>query len=323
MPVTHEEHGPEQPQARPLPDLKSWRIPQFAFLVECAFPVLEQIRLEVEAAHNLAADGRETGGVLFGTAEDGRIRILAAQPLECEHAFGPGFVLSENDEERLSQTIAAPAGGSTPRGLQALGWYHSHLRSGILLSERDQQIHSRYFGAPHQVALVVQPRSAGAARAGIFFQDASGVLRTDASYHEFTIEAPAPEIKPADAQRKDGSHGRTSPQPKDPQSVEAVCPKCGSKQVQRSRRTGPVERLRAVFGSFPYRCDECLSRSFLNTSSPLLERGRASRRKRPEERKRARQRTRREMLLWGGGILFFLALLRYLIRDTGPKQDAQ
>ena len=49
---------------------------------------------------------------------------------------------------------------------------------------------------------------------------------------------------------------------------------------------------------------------------------RSSPRKRPEERKRARQRTRREMLLWGGGIFGFLAILYYIVRDTGPKPDA-
>jgi hypothetical protein len=27
------------------------------------------------------------------------------------------------------------------------------------------------------------------------------------------------------------------------------------------------------------------------------------------------------MLLWGGGILGFLAILYYVIRDTGPKPD--
>jgi type II secretory pathway component PulM len=58
----------------------------------------------------------------------------------------------------------------------------------------------------------------------------------------------------------------------------------------------------------------------LKTSS-LLERARTSRRKRPEERRRARERTRREILLWGGGILGFLAILYYLIRDSGPKPD--
>jgi type II secretory pathway component PulM len=60
----------------------------------------------------------------------------------------------------------------------------------------------------------------------------------------------------------------------------------------------------------------------VKTSSGPFELARSSRRRRPEERKRARQRTRREILLWGGGVFGFLAILYYLIRDTGPKQEA-
>lgn len=103
---------------------------------------------------------------------------------------------------------------------------------------------------------------------------------------------------------------------------EAICPRCGSKHLRRSRRMGLTEAVCAVFGFYPYRCHECLSRSFLKTSPKLLERLRSSARKRPAERIRVRERTRREILLWGGGILGFLAALQYLIRDTGPKQDA-
>jgi ribosomal protein L37AE/L43A len=118
------------------------------------------------------------------------------------------------------------------------------------------------------------------------------------------------------------SHRRTSSSVKPQQRREAICPKCGSQRLRRSRRTGPIERLRELFGFYPYRCHECLSRSFLRTSSGLLELARSKSKKRPEERRRARERTRREILLWGSGILGFLAILYYLIRDTGPKPDA-
>ena len=211
-------------------------------------------------------------------------------------------------------------------GLQVLGWYHSHIRSRIFLSERDRQIHSRHFAAPYQIALVIRPQSERPTRAGFFFREASGETRTESSYEEFTIETPppaAPQPKPAAVSRQAPAHKRTpSPAKPEPQPTETICPKCGSQHLRRSRRTGPIERLRGVFGFHPYRCHECLSRSFLKTSPDLLERARATSRKRPEERKRARLRARREILLWGGGILGFLAILYYMIRDTGPKPDA-
>ena len=309
----------------PGTNLKTWRIPQCPLLMECSSAVLEQIRREVEAGRNLVRAERETGGVLFGIHEPGRICILACKALQCEHAMGPGFVLSEKDEKRLAQLISAPATDPELNGLEALGWYHSHIRSRIFLSERDLQIHSRYFAAPFQVALVIRPESERPARAGFFFHEPSGEMRTESSYEEFTIEIPppaAPELKPAVVSKQAPSHRRTPSRVKPEQQTETLCPKCGSKHLRRSRRTGPIERFREFFGFYPYRCHECLSRSFLKTSSDLLERARSSPRKRPEERRRARERTRREMLLWGGGIFGFLAILYYLIRDTGPKPDA-
>jgi len=306
-------------------DVRDWRIPQCPFLIECSPAVLDQIRREVENGLHLPGGEREAGGVLFGIHESGRVCVFASRPLLSEHAMGPGFVLSEKDEKRLAQLLSAPAREPELNGLKALGWYHSHIRSRISLSERDLQIHSRYFAAPYQIALVVHPRSDRPARAGFFFREPSGGMRTESSYEEFSIEAPpaaAPELRPVAASKPDSFH-RRMPSPAKPEPPrEAICPKCGSKHLRRSRRTGPIERFREVFGFYPYRCHECLSRSFLRTSSGILERARSSPRRRPEERKRARERTRREILLWGGGIFGFLAILYYIVRDTGPKPDA-
>jgi proteasome lid subunit RPN8/RPN11/DNA-directed RNA polymerase subunit RPC12/RpoP len=288
--------------------------------------VLEEIRGEVEEDRDLRHGERETGGVLFGLQEPDRIRILARKRLPCEHAMGPGFVLSDKDEKRLAQIVAASGTDADLKGLQSLGWYHSHIRSRIFLSERDQKVHARYFGGPFQVALVVHPETGRPTRAGFFFRESSGDMRTESSYEEFTIGTPqqtAPEVKPEVVSKQPSSHGRTTSRAKpEQQQPEVTCPRCGSKHLRRSRRTGPIEHFREFFGSYPYRCHECLSRSFQKTSSSILERSQSSPRKRQERRKRAWQRTRREMLLWGGGVLGFLAILYYLIRDTGPKSDA-
>src|ERR1022692_1227377 len=257
----------------PGTELKTWRIPECPFLMECSSTVLEQMRQEVEGRSSSRRGEQETGGVLFGINELGRICILASKPLPCEHALGPGFVLSAKDEKRLAQLIAAPATAPELNGLQALGWYHSHIRSRIFLSERDLQIHSRYFGAPYQIALVIHPRSDGPARAGFFFTESSGEMRTEASYEEFAIAAPPPAApvhkhpvvsEPAPSPRRTPSAAEPEPH------REAICPKCGSKHLRRSRRTGPIERFRQAFGFYPYRCHECLSRSFLKTSPNLL-----------------------------------------------------
>jgi predicted RNA-binding Zn-ribbon protein involved in translation (DUF1610 family) len=149
-------------------------------------------------------------------------------------------------------------------------------------------------------------------------------MRTASSYEEFTLDTPStatPELEPPVVSKGVPSHRRTPSPAKSEQHVEAVCPRCGSHRLRRSRRAGVIERFREVSGAYPYRWHECLSRSFLKTSSDLLERARSGHRKRLEQRKRARERTRREVLLWGGGVFGFLAILYYLIRDTDPKPD--
>ena len=317
----------EEPRSGPAAGVLVWRIAECPFVIECAPAVLLQIRREVEAGQNLPGSRREVGGVLFGIQEPGSIRILACRPLPSEHAMGPGFVLSQKDEHDLARLISAPATVPELSALQALGWYHSHIRSRIFLSGRDLQVHSRYFGAPFQIAMVVRAESDRPLRAGFFFREPSGEMRSESAYEEFPIEAPpAPGLEPQmpAASRAAPSDKRTHSRAKpEHQETEVSCPRCGSTLLRRSRRAGPIERLRGIFGAYPYRCQECLSRSFLKTDPDLLERARSSRRKRPEERKRAWQRTRRDFLLWGGGIIGFLAILYYLIRDTGPKQDEQ
>jgi proteasome lid subunit RPN8/RPN11 len=305
---------------------KAWRIPQCPFVIECSSAVLEQIRREVEDSSNARHGERETGGVLFGVQGLDRICILACKPLQSEHAVGPGFILSEKDQRRLAKLITSAATDPEMEGLQALGWYHSHLRSKIFLSARDLQIHSRYFNAPFQIALVIRPESERPARAGFFFREPSGEMRTASSYEEFILETPppeAPKIEQPVLSKLTSPQGRTAtPARCERRRTEAICPRCDSTHIRRSRRTGPVKRFCQFFGFYPYRCHECLSRFFLKTSSDLLERSRSGSRKRPEERKRAFQRTRREVLVWGSGILGFLAFLYYVIRDNGPKPDA-
>ena len=71
--------------------------------IECAPRVLHAVCLEAGLGlKKLAKGGLEVGGVLFGTRAEGLIRILAVRPIECEHRFGPSFVLSATDEATLA-----------------------------------------------------------------------------------------------------------------------------------------------------------------------------------------------------------------------------
>jgi proteasome lid subunit RPN8/RPN11 len=168
-------------------DLECWQAPQSPFQILYSRLVLEQIRLAVVDAYYLVPRGGvEIGGVLLGKYHDRQVEIIDDEPFECEHAFGPSFSLSPRDEECLKDVLAKVRNKSS--GLEPVGWYHSHTRSEIFLTEADLKIHDRYFPEMWQVALVVRPSTSQPARAGFFFREIGGSIHASASHHEFQLE---------------------------------------------------------------------------------------------------------------------------------------
>ncbi len=170
-----------------------WTAPECPFSVDYSLRVVDDIRLAItDAFFSLPRGGAEIGGLLLGRQEKGWIAIVEAAPIECEHAFGPSFVLSPGDLSKLADQVAA-AGRNAQN--KVVGWYHSHTRSEIFLSDEDLGIHNRYFGEPWQVALVLKPHTFQPMRAGFFFRGTDGTIDAAAPHNEFLIE-PLP-MRPA------------------------------------------------------------------------------------------------------------------------------
>jgi proteasome lid subunit RPN8/RPN11 len=167
--------------------LGSWSAPECPYSIDYSARVLDDIRLAVvDAFYSLPRGGAEIGGILLGRFADGRISILDYRALDCEHAMGPSFTLSQNDQTQLADLLAA---AQQHEDLQPVGWYHSHTRSDIFLSDADQDIHKRYFPEQWQIALVLKPSTFEPTRGGFFFREADGSIRGSASYQEFVVEA--------------------------------------------------------------------------------------------------------------------------------------
>lgn len=185
------------------PSENAWRAPACPYRITWDPDVLDDIRvLACDAFYAVPRVGLEIGGILLGRHDAGEIHVTAFRPLECEHASGPAFVLSAADERKLQELIAG-----TPPGLEAVGWYHTHTRSEIFLSEADLAIYRRFFPEPWQVALVVRPAGVHPTRAGFFFRDAAGRVHAQESLHEFVLvparraAAPAPPAAALQLQR--------------------------------------------------------------------------------------------------------------------------
>src|SRR5579872_1483606 len=184
-----------EPQSSPE-ELSVWTAEGQGISIEYLHSALEEVRLEaVKGITLLRHGGVEVGGVLFGTREEDKIRIFASRPLRSEYAYGPSLLLSRNDEEALARLLEEGKADPKLSGMEPVGWYHSHTRTGVLLSESDLAIYNRYFPEPWQVGLIVHPAQLGPTEAGFFFREADGSLRSDSSYHSFTIYPTYPPAK--------------------------------------------------------------------------------------------------------------------------------
>ena len=181
---------PSNPPLTPGPDVKFglWTTPESPLNIEYSLVVIEEIRHEVaEGFQRLSRGGIEVGGVLYGTQENGTVRVLAMRPIPCEHARGPGFVFSDKDRMNLHEQLLRDKDDPQLEGMESVGWFLSHTRSEILLNESDQEIYSIFFPAPWQVTMVVRPGRHNAMRAGFFVREAEGSVKTDGSYLEFNF----------------------------------------------------------------------------------------------------------------------------------------
>ena len=165
----------------------TWKAPQCPFTIEYSLRALDDIRLAVtDAFFSLPRGGAEIGGILLGRHQKRWLAIEDYVALDCEHAFGPSFALSPRDHAKLAELLASAE--QNPEGLKPVGWYHSHTRSEIFLSEADQDLHNRFFPEAWQVALVLKPHIFHPARAGFFFREADGSIHAMDSYQEFVLE---------------------------------------------------------------------------------------------------------------------------------------
>ena len=90
----------------PSPAPEAWQVPECPFAIEYDPDLLDEIRRQaVSALLSLPHGGAEIGGVLFGSREDGRVRLQAHRLIECQYAFGPSFVLSDSDLAGLARLL--------------------------------------------------------------------------------------------------------------------------------------------------------------------------------------------------------------------------
>src|SRR5712691_11484936 len=153
----------------------SWSVAESPITIEYSLVAIEEIRHEVsEGFQRLSRGGIEVGGVLYGTREGRTVRVLAIRPILCEHARGPGYLLSDADATALAQHLEADKEDPRLEGYLCVGWFVSHTRSEIQLADTDLDLYNSFFSAPWQVTMVIRPGRSGSMRAGFFVREADG-----------------------------------------------------------------------------------------------------------------------------------------------------
>jgi len=133
---------------------------------------MEGIHQEVSETFAAAPHrGAETGGILLGRREGGRIIVDDFEPVPSQHDFGPSYRLSDADRESLRETLEWFRGqGRT--GLSVLGFYRSHTLPDFGLAPEDEDLMRTDFAEGEDLVLLVRPSLMGMSADDFFIRRA-------------------------------------------------------------------------------------------------------------------------------------------------------
>lgn len=119
--------------------------------------VMSEVTREVfEGFLALPKRGLEVGGILFGRASGstpGSVHIDGFEPVPCDHQFGPSYVFSQRDRERLDAILL----GHRQRGANIAGWYRSYTGRDLALDDADRELIAAHFAGQRCVYLQLRP----------------------------------------------------------------------------------------------------------------------------------------------------------------------
>ncbi|MFL6414215.1 MAG: hypothetical protein ACJ74Y_00890 [Bryobacteraceae bacterium] len=135
-----------------------WTDPETSLNVQYSLPLFHDLDFQInEAYRRIPHGGVEIGGVLYGRFSAKGVSIEAFRLIECEHASGPSFVLSDRDLAKMAESFAEAQSDSELKGFERVGWFVSHTRSAPEMTARESEIFDRYFPGTSRVTLLIKP----------------------------------------------------------------------------------------------------------------------------------------------------------------------
>lgn len=115
---------------------------------------LDEIARDAVDEHVSSDTHVEKGGVLVGDVDEstGQVTIVAAVPANQAVSAPASLTFTHEAWDEVNDVLARDYPDQ-----RMVGWYHSHPRFGIFLSEYDTFIQANFFSMPWQLAYVVDP----------------------------------------------------------------------------------------------------------------------------------------------------------------------
>lgn len=156
------------------------------------FGVIDRMSAEVMRGFgSVPKRGAEVGGILLGSVERAGKLIVHIHDfvnVACDYRRGPSYQLTNTDTQRFADAVTEAGQPSLTASAgsewRPVGYFRSHTRDGMGLTDDDLQLFSNYFPDPTSVMLLVRPFATKVSQAGFFFEE-NGQIRSDATYLSF------------------------------------------------------------------------------------------------------------------------------------------
>ncbi|MEZ5401258.1 MAG: hypothetical protein R2729_16425 [Bryobacteraceae bacterium] len=165
-----------------------WEVPGKPVSARLEIDFVDRLLMEIMRGFGVVPRrGVEMGGILLGSVQSGPagkvVLVEDFEPVACQHAKGPAWLLSEDEQIQFEDTLArwAPAEG---KRTYAVGFYRSHTREGLGMTPEDEEMYRQYFRDPSAITLLVKPFATRTSVGAIFFREGE-TCKTDVSYEEF------------------------------------------------------------------------------------------------------------------------------------------
>lgn len=174
-----------------MSDVGTWSWPGETVQVTYSLAFLHEIDFDVnEGYRRIPRGGIETGGILFGHIHEDTTSIEASRPIECEHALGPSFKLTEKDVVGIRAQMEAARTDPDLSGLEPVGWFIGHTRSELVLTQAELDHFDHLFPGAGKLTLLVKPEKFKPTRFAFLVRQRNGTVVMDGAERAFILPLP-------------------------------------------------------------------------------------------------------------------------------------